>query len=115
MSAASVVAVGALLPWVEARSGFTGVVRSGLDGDGVITLVVAILAAGAAIVGWSRWIVVGAGLVVGAVAIIDIVDVMDVADSPVGQMAGVSVGIGLWLTLLGSALLVGAGLVRRDS
>jgi hypothetical protein len=39
---AAALAVGSLLPWVEADAGFISLTKSGVDGDGVVTLVLGV-------------------------------------------------------------------------
>lgn len=116
---AALVAIGAFGPWAT----ILGFSKAGTDGDGVITLVLALAAA--ALVGLairrgrapSR---VGVGVCAVLITAIAVMDVADVQDTDVGSFLGgsidVSVGWGLWLTLCGGiALLVAAVLqvIRR--
>ncbi len=109
-SAAVVSLVGALLlligsvtPWVTAGP----LTKNGIEGDGVITLVLALLAGGFAGATFSppavarvmRWFPLPFGLLALLVAIIDVADVS-------GEGYGISVGWGLWLTLIASIILV---------
>lgn len=85
--------------------------ESGIGNDGTITLIVAIATAAAALFLRDRArmisVLVGGAIIV-LVAIVDIADVNDVSDQ-LGGIVDVSVGIGLWLTLIGGfAALVGA-------
>ena len=109
---ALVVIVGSFMTWVTVSQGSLSISAGGMDegGDGVITLVVAIAAGAAAVFlkGRARMIsVVVGGAVVLLVAIIDIFDILgeDLVDA--------SVGIGLWLVLLGGAALTAAAFVKN--
>jgi hypothetical protein len=109
---AAVVIIGSFMTWVTVGSGAISVSAGGMDegGDGVITLIVAIAAAAAAIFlkGRARMIsIVVGGAVVLLVAIIDIFDILgeDLVDA--------SVGIGLWLVLVGGAALAASAFVKN--
>lgn len=102
-AAAGLVVIGAAGPWVTLGSFSKG----GLDGDGVITLFLALVAAGVLLLAHVRnrrspAVVVGlCGLLALVIAIIDIADVQDAG-------FGASVGWGLWLTLVGAIALLAA-------
>lgn len=109
---AAVVIIGSFMTWVTVSAGPISVSAGGMEegGDGVITLIVAIAAAAAAIFLKERArmisILVG-GAVVVLVAVIDIFDIVgeDLVDA--------SVGIGLWLVLVGGIGLVAAAFVKN--
>lgn len=106
LAAIGLVVIGAAGPWVTLGSFSKG----GLEGDGVITLVLALVAAGVLLLAHFRGrrapvVVVGiCGLLALAIAIIDIADVQDAG-------FGASVGWGLWLTLVGAIALLAAAAV----
>lgn len=109
----AVVAVGALLPWATVNAGLVSVTVAGTDGDGVITLMLALVVGGLVLAKWkaglSRAVVI-VSLVLGAIVLaIAIYDAIDIASSVVDSEfvdLRASVGIGLWLTLLGSIAMV---------
>lgn len=110
--------IAAFLPWATVDTAIGSVSASGTDGDGVITLLLAIIAVaavGASAVGLrlSEGI---AGVMGIAIALIGIVDWSDVAGVVDAQgLASVSVGAGLVLTTLGGvALVLCAVWMRKD-
>jgi Protein of unknown function (DUF2510) len=119
------VVLGSLLPWAKVTAPFIGTVTvSGTDGDGVLTLLGAVVAAGLAVLGFgarrSRGALIGTlvvGLLVAAVAVIDMVDVSDrIADAEGGDLpVQASIGIGLWVTLLGALAVVGGCVLALSS
>ena len=110
------VALGSLLPWAEITAPFVGTVTvAGTDGDGVLTLFGAVITGVLAVVAFgarrSTGALIGAlvvALLVAAVAVIDMVDVSDrIGDVEGGDVAiQASIGIGLWIVLLGAAAAV---------
>jgi hypothetical protein len=116
LGGAVAVIIGALLPWASVDTPFGSVSKNGTDGDGVITIVFGAAAAVLLIIRWNkaraRGLTIGAlvlSVLVGVIAVIDMVDVKSrFSDSPITVDA--SIGIGLWLTLLG-ALVAVAGTV----
>ena len=103
--AALLIAVGAFGSWVAADS---AVDLRGIEGDGVLTLAIALVIAATLIVARlrratpSRWTLLGCAVLVVAIAAYDIVDVLGTDFGPLGG----TVGWGLWLTLAaGFALL----------
>lgn len=135
--------LGAFLPWLSLSGGAAGFVKamleaqgeslSGIGRDGNLTIVLAIVAAvmgGVRLAGKAPKGAPTTGLVVGAlitlIAIYDIADVGSVSDS-LAQESGdglygsmidlqVSVGIGLWLTLVaGIAVVVTSILALRSN
>jgi hypothetical protein len=98
--AAGVVVLSAFLPWVS----FLGYSRAGIDGDGSITLIVAIVGLLLVWRSWLGWIgqLIAAGIVA-AVAIYDI------------NQAGNLAAIGLYLTFLAGIVWVVAAVVSRKT
>ncbi len=97
LAGAAGAAAGSAGPWVTVL----GVGVSGLEGDGLITLVLALVAVGSALRRLPAAVpaLCGAGIL--AVAALDL---RDIAALPVGE-----VGWGLAATVTGGALLLGAG------
>lgn len=108
--ASALVVIGAFLTWATVSGFGQSESATGLDEDGTITLIIGIATIGAALFlkGRNRMIaVLIGGALVTLIAVIDVVDVMTAADDFEGLEA--SVGIGLWLTLLGGiGILAGA-------
>lgn len=111
--AAALILVGSLGPWGTVF----GISVAGTEGDGVITLILAILAAAGvfltttAVDGKPRFKAQWLTIVFAAIsALIGIIDFLDISSSD-----GVSPGWGLWLVLLASIALtvVGVLLMRR--
>lgn len=111
-----VVALGALLPWVTVDAGIVSVTKAGTEGDGVFTLLLALVVGGLALAKWksglSRRVVIVAlvlGAIVLAIATYDTIDVASTVEENEFFEVRASVGIGLWLTLLGGiAMIIGA-------
>ncbi len=113
--------VGALLPWAVVESPFGTLTANGVEGDGIITLVLGLLvllAASPALFAGRRSIVGAVGVVVfaGLAALIGISDLINVESSAADieaeadSLANASAGIGLWLTAIAGVLGVFGGL-----
>jgi len=108
-------AIGSALPWATASALVFTVNKGGLSGDGIITLILAIVGLvffAVGVTGMRRWAFV-VGLVLSvlivAVGIFDAVDVTRMASgAPSG--ASVSVGIGLVLCIIGGIVGLGAAI-----
>lgn len=118
--AAFVVFISAFLPWVSvAGSSFSG--TSG-GRDGVFTLILGLIAGAVAVSAIflaakqqllpraAGIAAIVAGVLITLIAIIDILDVSDVQDRNFGLLIEVSVGFGLWLTLIAGLALLGLGI-----
>lgn len=111
------VALGSFLPWASLGP-FSA---SGLDGDGVITLVLGVIVLGMGIVwltaGGKRWLPVVALVSAVLITLVAGYDSMNISTSEPGPFgAELSVGSGLWLTLLGGIVAATGsvlGLLRR--
>lgn len=113
--------VGAALPWISATVVLIGTVSfSGLDGggDGILVLFLAVVAVfggvgllqGGSIVGPSRALSILLGITLVVLAGIEIANVNDrVAEA--GSFAVASVGIGLYVVILGGCLTVLGGVM----
>lgn len=110
------IAIGSALPWATASAMMFTVSKGGLSGDGVFTLVLAILGLvffSIAITGRANWsFVVGLiiSLLVLAITIYDTVNVARIA-SNVSESVSADVGIGLIVCIIGGAIgaLCGTG------
>ena len=100
--------VGSIGPWTTVF----GISVAGTEGDGVITLVCAVLAAGTVRLTvnagttpryGTRWFTIVLGLVIAAVSIIDIVDI--------GSVDAASPAWGIWLVLVAGSVLTVAGVL----
>jgi len=123
MAAAGLAVLGSVLPWASVTSAFGSIDVAGTNGDGKITLFLA-LAVGALGL-WLAFtssdrslstvlclLVVAGAAVTAAIAAADMRNVQDKIDSVNStQLATASVGVGLWITLLGAGGCGVAGLL----
>lgn len=120
---AAAVVVGAFLPWAKLTAPLVGTLsKPGTDGDGLITLIGGIIAGAVGVAllrGSNKRSLAIASLVVSAmvlaVAVYDVIDLSSfMADAP--DLAAVSIGAGLWITILGAgAAVAGSVLWLRRS
>ena len=109
-----IVFIAAFLPWATSDIGPASASASGIDGDGAITLTMALIALGGAGIslvrhrsGWT--LTLAMGLLIALIGVIDMANV--------GGNDGMSIGAGLVLTALGGialALVGGAALRLGD-
>jgi len=116
------IAIGSILPWVKASAGLFSATKNGTDGDGVLTLVLAGLAAGGFLVARqvkaAAWIVVACAGLAGAVALYDTIDISNKADELARNTTisvSASVGEGLWIALVGSIVALVGGIMALRS
>ena len=111
--ACAAIAIGSLGPWSTSVLGS----EAGVGGDGLYTLVMAVLA-GLLLMPQKLWltVVTGLGVACSALALYDVVDVAGSTQEALGGVVQpVSVGWGLWLAAAASiALTVGAHLFRGE-
>ena len=89
--------IGSFMDWATAFDGI--VTKSGLDGDGVITLITGLAMAVLAYLLTrkpSRRLGIAFGLVASVTVVIAIIDLFDI-----GGTEGASIGVGLWIVLVG--------------
>lgn len=120
------VIIGALLPWVTITAVFIGTVSlAGTEGDGVLTLILGIVAAA---VGFqivflgrpmSRTIGIAIAilaLIIGGIAGYDMVNIQSaIGDISTEGLAKANIGIGLWITGLGALTLLAAGALGANA
>ncbi|WP_229052883.1 hypothetical protein [Aeromicrobium sp. Leaf350] len=116
---ALLVLIGSVGTWAS----FGGFTKGGLEGDGVITLVLAVLIGGFAggvfaplsVARVMRWFVLPFGFLALLVAIIDVVDISSSGNEFASELGvsslGLTVGWGLWVVLIGAVTAVVAGLL----
>jgi hypothetical protein len=112
--------VGALGPWavvdVAAFGQSASLTKSGLGSDGTITLILGLIGGGLLGV-WlperARWLPIVAAILGALAALVAIIDITDVSGSAsgLGGAVDVSVGWGLWLTLVGAVALIAVSAV----
>ena len=119
--AALLVFIGALLPWVKAFAPLIGQVsKSGMEGDGLYTLLISL-----AVLSGLLWATFGngsqrpsfggvlvAGIIVALIAVIDMNDVgsrREALSADSSALVTVSIGEGLYLTLIGGLALIASG------
>jgi hypothetical protein len=115
---AALLVVGALLPWGEATSKTASFSSDGIDGNGAITLIAAIVLVLVVLVvqrpTTAGWLVIVTAAVAGAIGVRDAVDLSDKAARLVDQgPPGVSanVGIGVWVTIAGAVIALVGGIM----
>ncbi|MFD6860322.1 DUF2510 domain-containing protein [Rhodococcus sp. NPDC060090] len=104
------IVIGSLGPWAS----FFAFSKSGVDGDGIITLILGVVAAvslflrfsqGADVWAALRWGTPVVGVICLVIAIVDIMNLTSVTGEFFGETVGVQIGWGLWLLLISSAAL----------
>jgi Protein of unknown function (DUF2510) len=117
---AALVAFGAFLPWVKASAGAFSASKSGIEGDGVFTLVLAVVIVISFTLVKSRraagTTALSLGAVTGVVAGYELFDISSKADAiSTGLDVSASPGVGLLLTgLAACAIVVGAALALGE-
>ena len=109
------IALGSALPWATASAGVFSVSKGGLSGDGVITIILAVIGLGLFAVGTTgkSKVVFVIGLILSAIVVaIAVYDTANVAKIATGAQADVSVtvGVGLVLCIIGGVIGLGAGI-----
>ena len=107
-------AIGSVLPWVTASAGVFTVSRGGLSGDGVITIILAVLGLGlfaTGTTGRAKWAFISGLVFAASILGISIYDAVNVTRLASGAPAGasVTVGVGLVLCIIGGVIGLGAG------
>ncbi|MDY7100974.1 MAG: hypothetical protein S0880_07280 [Actinomycetota bacterium] len=120
MACAVVLAVAALLPWVRIDTVVASATGRGIDGDGVLTFVLALVAVGVVVADLRRphWLLAatcassfGTALVIGTYDLTRIASLVDVS----GMEGEVERGIGLWLTVAASLVgVLAAAMLAAD-
>jgi len=114
LGAAGVVVVGSLMPWATAKTVFGDISINGTDGDGVLTLILALVVGAIAVallVGkrprlWAYVVLLIAALLTAFIAVYDLVDISRAVGN---EYAHVSTGAGVWLVAIASLVLVAGG------
>ncbi len=120
---AVVIAISAFLPWVSGTFSESGLGGGDSDtdaNDGVLTLVLAVIAGIFGVISvliakrsglhlTAGIVAVVTGILVALIAIVDITDILDAKETAEVFDITIDVGIGLWLTLVGGIGLVIAG------
>jgi hypothetical protein len=92
------VAVGSVLPWASVTTFIGTISKNGTDGDGMLTLILGVVATFVVMKGKSRKVALGVLVVAALIAAFDIVDVMSTSEDGIEA----SVGVGLWIVALGA-------------
>jgi len=122
LTGAGLAIIGALLPWATVSSVFGTVSVTGTDGDGVIVLVVSAIIALLATLELTsrsgRELRIGSALLAALVGIVALVDYNNIADHVAStDLEGVGVatiGVGLYVVLLGAAVAFIGALIKRE-
>ena len=114
------ICVGAFLPWASFTAPFIGsVTKNGINGDGVVTLILAGIALATNLRTNSLSDLsarhVPTALISAVCAIVAVMDMNDVNRfSDESDLAVVEVGVGLWVTLVGALVAFGVSLGRKS-
>ena len=111
LAGCALVAVGSFLPWVKITVLFGTLSKDGIEGDGKLTLALAVLTAAVAWWGVKKIPTLACGLVLVAVAVFEFADAANrfARARAVSGLVHPSYGAGLYLVLLGSiTICVGA-------
>lgn len=117
LGAAALVVIGAFGPWLTASSVFGSASVSGFDGDGKITVVLAVTVAALFWTSFSTWIRIGRVLVAAGIVLTggyDLLEANDRVESVDSEYVRASVGWGLWLTVGASAVALIMAFVSKD-
>ena len=105
--AAGAIVVGSLLPWAEVSAVLVGQLSvAGTDGDGILTLILGAIVGVLAITGNKTAAILaflGCIAILG-IAVYDMANLADTISDVDQRYARVSIGSGLWLVAIGSAL-----------
>ncbi len=104
--------IAAILPWATLQTAFGSISRGGMDdgGDGIFTAILGIAGGIAAYSGW-RIVSAIAGLMIAGIGYLDIRDVSGITDE---DSAIVTVGPGLYLTVLAGVVMFLASTASRQ-
>lgn len=117
VAGAALAVVGSLLPWINVTTAFGGLTRSGAEGgDGIITLIVAVLVGLTAastlgnyqITGILSYSPIVGAVVIGGLTAINHVDINERVSgfqAEVGGLGTANVGAGIWLLYIGAAIM----------
>ncbi len=112
---AALVVLGSCLPWATVSAGFVSATKNGIEGDGVITLIIAIVVAGLfALIKARRTaaiLTIIGGALTAAIAVYDIVDVSGKSTTSGQVTLTTSVEIGLILVAVAAAGIVVGGVM----
>jgi hypothetical protein len=111
--------IGAFLPWATLTEPSVGeITRTGIEVDGLLTLVLALTAAG--FLAWGYWgeghgvgrttLVLACGLTISGIAVYDMLDTNNLAEE-LRVTALVDLGVGIYVTLAGGLLIGAAGIL----
>ena len=107
------VVLAAFMPWATADAGIVSSSRTGMEGDGVLTLILGLIALPASLLAhWRRWlwlVLVTAGVLTSLIGIVDGIDLLGISN----DIATVTIELGLVLTVVGGVVLVVTGLMTR--
>jgi len=117
LGGAVALAVGSFLPWVKASAGIFSVTTNGTDGDGVLTLILAVLVVALFLLVKPRRVAAIVttvlAVVAAGIALYDTVNVSNKAHDLASSASGVSasIGVGLILAAIASVVLLAGGIM----
>ena len=125
LGGAGLVVVGSLLPWATVDAGHFGIrTEYGIEGDGVFTLIGGALFAVFFLLHYAPWQRLVATLIALGLLVVAVVEFSDVQNNVaeanaeaerVSAELTASVGVGLWIVLVGSVGVLAGVLLRRST
>lgn len=112
LGASAVIVLGSVLPWATVSTPFGSISAAGTEGDGVITLILGVIAVVGFAVQRFRLASIPAGLAL-ATGVFDLVNVSRTIGDVDSEFARASVGYGLWLVVAGGVVAVLAASVPK--
>jgi len=112
---AAIALLGSFLNWVTVSGGGISVSAGGMSegGDGVITLIVAIGTAAAAIFLKDKARMIAVAIGGGIIALVGIVNVLDINSTGSELGLSTSIGIGLWMVLVGGIVAAAGAFLKK--
>lgn len=114
------VVIGSFLPWATVSADTLGTVSfNGMNGDGLVTLILGGLIAVIALVAHSRarsgtgqtWLMLLSALAIAIIGFYDFANISSIADQAESGLTDAAVGVGLYAVVAGGIGLVFAGMV----
>ena len=112
---AAIALLGSFMTWVTVSGGGISVSAGGMSegGDGVITLIVAIGTAAAAIFLKDKARMIAVAIGGGIIAVVGIINILDINSTGSELGLSTSVGIGLWMVLVGGIVAAAGAFLKK--
>jgi len=112
---AAIALLGSFMNWVTVSGGGISVSAGGMSdgGDGVITLIVAIGTAAAAIFLKDKARMIAVAIGGGIIAVVGIINILDINSTGSDLGLSTSIGIGLWMVLVGGIVAAAGAFLKK--